>query len=389
MRIKINKRVLLFVVLSLAIVGLSYLVWQKVREERKYRGNILKNFSFETVDTSGKLPLWAEDSRGGWSVSKEDPYQGERCMQGTVGWSWFWQVAPARGRRYYTLRAYIKSDIVIDAKTSYGNTFLTLECLDEKGRIIRSDYGIVNALSFWQQKVRQIYAPAGTIAVKVKLAKRQGEGSIWFDDIELEESPSALLYNSGFEAVNQLGRLDAWTEDAKEGWLVSTEESYEGERSVQATVPWSWLSQEIPVRPERYYTLKGYLKSNIALTEGKDDWNAFLVVQCLDEERKVIVEQIGQLKAAPFWELGQTGLYAPEKTDKIRLKLAKRQGEGSVWFDNLDIIESAWYMRVKFLRRIMDDKPFFVFYFAIYFVLLISLIRLIVKRQSIRERAKE
>jgi len=97
----------------------------------------------------------------------------------------------------------------------------------------------------------------------VKLAKRQGEGSVWFDSVKLEESSSVLISNSGFEVVDQLGRLDAWAEDAKGGWSVSTEDSFEGEKCMQATIAWSWLWQEIPVRPKRYYTLNAFLKSDI------------------------------------------------------------------------------------------------------------------------------
>lgn len=379
-KIRINKRILLLAVSLVAIAGLAFGVWQKVREERKYWGNLLKNSSFEKVDTSGKLQSWAEDARAGWSVNTEEAYEGKRCMQAAVGWSWLWQKVPARQRKYYTLKAYLKSDIAIPRKTDYENTFLSLECLNEKGEVIKSEYGIVNASSSWKQKMRQIYTPAGTVRVMAKLGKRQGEGSVWFDNIELKESSSVLLRNPDFEAVGQLGRLDAWAEDPMGGWSVNMVESYKGNKCVQATVSWSWLSQEIPVRSERYYTLKGRLKSNIALTEGKDDWNAFLVVQCLDEERKVIAEQIGQLKAAPFWELGQVGLYAPENTDKMRVKLAKRQGQGSVWFDNIEIIESVWYMKIKLIRRILEDKPFFIFYFSLYLALLISLIWIIVKK---------
>ena len=379
-KIRVNKRILLLVVSLVAVAGLVFGVWQKVREERKYRGNLLSNFDFEIVDTSGKLQSWAEDARAGWSVNTEEAYEGKRSMQAAVGWSWLWQEVPARQRKYYTLKAYLKSDIVIPTKTDYENAFLSLECLNKKGEVIKSEYGIVDASSSWEQKMRQTYTPAGTVRVMAKLAKRQGEGSVWFDNIELGESSSALLANAGFEVVDDLTRLDAWAEDPMGGWSVNMEEPYKGNKCAQATISWSWLSQQIPARPGKYYALSAYLKSDIAVSEEKDDWNTFLVVQCLDEERKVIAEQMGQLKAAPFWELGQTGLYAPENTDQVRVKLAKRQGQGSVWFDNLKITESAWYMKIKLIRRILEDKPFFIFYFSLYLTLLICLIWIIVKR---------
>lgn len=379
-KIRINKRILLLVVSSVAIAGLAFGVYQKVTLEREYKGNLLSNFNFEIVDTSGKLQSWSEDDWAGWLVNTQGSYEGRICMQATVGWSRLWQEVPARQRKYYTLKAYLKSDIVIPTETNYENAFLSLECLNEKGEVIKSEYGIVNAPSSWGQKMGQIHTPLETRKIRVILAKRQGEGSVWFDNIELKESSSVLLDNPGFEVVDELDRLSTWQEDPKGGWSINTNEAYEGKRYMQATVSWSWLSQEISARPGRYYALSAYLKSDIAASEEKDDWNAFLALQCLDKERKVIAEQIGQLKAAPFWELGQTGLYAPENTDQIRIKLAKRQGQGSVWFDNLKITESAWYMKINLIRRILEDRPFFIFYFSLYLALLISLIWIIVKR---------
>lgn len=379
-KIRINKRILLLVVSLVAVASLVFGVYQKVMWERKYRGNLLSNYDFEIVDAPGKLQSWSEDDWAGWLVDTQGSYEGRICIQATVGWSRLWQEVPARQGKYYTLKAYLKSDIVIPTDTNYENAFLSLECLNEKGEVIKSEYGIVNASSSWEQKMRQIYTPLETIKIRVVLAKRQGEGSVWFDNIELKESSSALLANAGFEVVDDLTRLDAWVEDPMGGWSINTDEAYEGKRYMQATISWSWLSQEIPARPGRYYALSAYLKSDIAASEQKDDWNTFLVLQCLDKERKVILEQMGQLKAVPFWELGQTGLYAPENTDQIRIKLAKRQGQGSVWFDNLKITESAWYMKIKLIRRILEDKPFFIFYFSLYLALLICLIWIIVKR---------
>lgn len=387
-KIRVNKRILLLVVSLVAVAGLVFGVWQKVREERRYWGNLLKNFNFEIVDASGKLQSWAEDDWAGWLVNTQGSYEGRICMQATVGWSRLWQEVPARQGKYYTFKAYLKSDIVIPTETNYENAFLSLECLNEKGEVVKSEYGIVNASSSWKQKMRQIYTPPETRKIRVILAKRQGEGSVWFDNIELKESSSALLANAGFEVIDDLTRLDAWVEDPMGGWSVNMEEPYKGNKCAQATVSWSWLSQEIPARPRRYYVLSVYLKSDIAVSEEKDDWNTFLALQCLDKERKVIAEQIGQLKAAPFWELGQTGLYAPKNTDQIRIKLAKRQGQGSVWFDNLKITESAWYMKIELLRRILEDKPFFIFYFSIYFILLILLLRIILKKQPARKNDK-
>lgn len=381
MKIKVNKKILLLVVLIGAISGLTYGIWLKVVGER-YKGNLLSNFNFEIVDISGELQSWTEDPEGGWSVNIEEPYEGKRCMQATVGWSWLTQDVRVESKRYYLLKAYVRSDITIPGEVKGEDTFLTLECLGWKGSLIRRDYGIVSTTSSWEEKIRQIYAPKGTKKVRVRLAKRQGEGSVWFDRLELKQLPSISVLNSNFEMLDKLGKPKHWKEDPLGGWSVDTEEPYEGKRCMEATVAWSWLYQEIPVRSKRYYTLSACLKSDIAFSEEKEDWDAFLALECLDKEYKVITEQMSQLKATSVWQLEKTGLYAPGNTNKIRVKLAKRKGEGSIWFDNLKITESAWYMKIKFLRRIAQDKPFFIFYFSIYFILLIFLLRLILKRES-------
>jgi len=385
MKIKVNKKILLLVVLIGVISGLTYGIWLKVVGER-YKGNLLSNFNFEIVDTSGKLQSWTEDPRGGWSVNIEEPYEGKRCMEATVAWSWLTQDVRVESKRYYLLKAYVRSDITIPGEIKGEDTFLTLECLDWKGNLIRRDYGIVSATSSWEEKIRQIYAPKGIKKVRVRLAKRQGEGSVWFDRLELKQLPLISVFNPSFEILDKLGKPKHWKEDPLGGWSVDIEGSYEGKRCMQATVGWSWLSQEIPVRSKRYYTLSAYMKSDFAFSEEEkkeEEWNVFLALECLDKEYKVITEQKTPLKATSLWQLGKIGLYAPENTYKIRVKLANRLGEeGDVWFDNLKITESAWYMKIKFLRRIAQDKPFFIFYFSIYFILLIFLLRLILKRES-------
>ncbi|MBA7714625.1 hypothetical protein ES703_123654 [subsurface metagenome] len=55
--------------------------------------------------------------------------------------------------------------------------------------------------------------------MRIKLAKRQGEGSVWFDDLRLIESSSPIskgerkmILNPGFELLNESGRPQSWIE---------------------------------------------------------------------------------------------------------------------------------------------------------------------------------
>ena len=310
-------------------------------------------------------------------------------MQATVGWSWLSQDIRVKPDKYYIIKAYVKSDMSLMGEDEKDNAFFAFECLDEENQIIRSDYGIITAASFWQQEVRQIYTPPETNKIRVKLAKRQGEGSVWFDRLELEQIPAVLLPNSSFEILDEQGRPKYWQEDSRGGWSVSREGAYQGENCMQATVGWGWLSQDVQVKPEGDYILKAYVKSDIIIPRGKEDWNTFLALQCLNKGGEIVRRNMVQLNVTALWKSQTISVYAPEDTEKIRVRLAKRQGDGSVWFDELEIMKSVWYMKLKFLPRMAQDKPFFIFYFSIYFILLILLLRIILKKQPARKNDKQ
>jgi hypothetical protein len=154
-----------------------------------------------------------------WIVETTNSYEGTRCIQATVAWSWLWQDVPVKAERHYSLSAWVRSNIVSSKKIEDGNTFLTLECLNDKNRIIAREWGVVNADSSWGLKKTQVYTPPGTLKMRIRLAKRQGEGSVWFDDLRLTEWASRSskgkrkkIPNPGFELLNQSGRPQFWME---------------------------------------------------------------------------------------------------------------------------------------------------------------------------------
>jgi len=330
--------VLLITGLVLAMGLVSSSLGKTAETEDINSGNLVLNPGFETLK-EGKPRSWKEHKRGGWEVTEEDPYDGERAMQATVPWSSLSQEVKAEAEESYVLRAYVKSDITIVGKEDSDNTFLTLECLNWRKKIIRKDYGIVNATASWQKKVRQIYTPKGTRRIRIKLAKRQGEGSVWFDDIKLIKVVSGLVANGSFEALEE-GKPSSWKEDGKGGWKVSEEDPFDGERCIEATVPWSFLSQEVRVIGEKSYTFRAYVKSDLALPEKEDYQNTFLTLQYLDGENRLIKEEYGVVSATASWQPKTRQIYISPEVVKVRIKLAKRQGEGSVWFDKIDIVET-------------------------------------------------
>jgi len=178
-----------------------------------------------------KLVSWRESPGREWIVEAINSYEGTRCIQATVAWNWLWQDVPVKAEKYYTLSAYVRSDIVPSEKIEDGNTFLTLECLNDKNKVIATEWGVVNAGSSWELKKTQVYTLPGTQKMRIKLAKRQGEGSVWFDDLRLIESSSRSskgerkkIPNSGFEVLNEVGRPQSWRETPGR-WTVSTAHS--------------------------------------------------------------------------------------------------------------------------------------------------------------------
>jgi len=337
--------------------------------------NLVINSGFEIL-SEGKPVSWKEDERGGWKVSEEEPYEGERAMQATVAWSWLSQEIKAEGEKSCVFRAFVRSDIALSEKKDYYNSFLTLQYLDKEKKLIKEDYGVVNATASWQKKVQQIYTPRGTRSIRIKLAKRQGEGSVWFDKIEVVKISVGSVLNSGFEIVS--GPIpDSWKEDERGGWKVSEEEPYEGNRCMETTQSWSWLWQDVPVKPKKWYTLEAQVRSDITfrVRQIKRDYeNTFLTLECLNKDGRVIRREWGNTMAFPLWHKRETSVYTPEGTRKIRMKLAKRMGQGRVWFDDVRLIRSSW------LEHFSPEKLDKTFRFTMWGLVVVSFLGIILRR---------
>lgn len=337
--------------------------------------NLVINSGFEILSET-KPASWKEDERGSWKVSEEEPYEGERAMQATVAWSWLSQEIKAEGEKSYVFRAFVRSDIALSEKKDYYNSFLTLQYLDKEKKLIKEDYGVVNATASWQKKVRQIYTPRGTRSIRIKLAKRQGEGSVWFDKIEVVKISVGSVLNSGFEIVS--GPIpDFWKEDERGGWKVSEEEPYEGNRCMETIQSWSWLWQDVPVKPKKWYTLEAQVRSDITfrVRQIKRDYeNTFLTLECLNKDGRVIRREWGNTMAFPLWHKRETSVYTPEGTRKIRMKLAKRMGQGRVWFDDVRLIRSSS------LEHFSPEKLDKTFRFAMYGLVVVSFLGIILRR---------
>ena len=204
-------------------------------------------------------------------------------------------------------------------------------------------------------------------------------GSIYTSKKKEKINQNISIVNPGFETLDESGKPKFWIEDDKGGWSIDTKDPYEGKISMKATKGWSWLSQEISFISGKYYFLRAYVKSDIVIPETQDFQNAFLALECLDKRSKVIARNYGIVNATSSWGLRETGIYAPKGTQRMKVKLAKRKGEGSVRFDNVEVVEKPGFLRIAFLRKIAKDKPFFILYFSLYFTLIVSLVCIIFK----------
>ncbi len=166
-----------------------------------------------------KLVSERESPESEWIVETANSYEGTRCIQATVAWSWLWQDVPVKAEKYYSLSAYVRSNIVSSKNIKDGNTLLTLECLNDKNKVIAREWGVVNAGSSWGSKKTHLFTPPGTLKMRIRLAKRQGEGSVWFDDLRLiqlsfrsSKEEREKITNPGFELLNESGRPQSWKE---------------------------------------------------------------------------------------------------------------------------------------------------------------------------------
>jgi len=123
----------------------------------------------------------------------------------------------------------------------------------------------------------------------------------------------ASLLNLSFEELNEAGKPKFWEESSEGGWFADVNEFYEGKISMGATVAWSWLWQEIPVEPKKFYKLKVHVKSDI-----KEEENTLLVLECLDKKGKTIARNYGVVSAFSFWQIKESSVLLPRAINKER-----------------------------------------------------------------------
>jgi len=371
---KYHKKIILSVLMMVTCLTIIPGGTGKARENQSE--NLLRNSDFEVLEAPDKPRFW---SRGrGWSLDTEGPYQGKSCMRASEAWRWLLQEVPAKPEKYYSFTAYVKSDIGVARKTDYQNTFLWLDYLDKEGKIIKEESGPIYVASSWGLYGRVILTPTKTEKIRVKLGKRLGEGSVWFDGIELKSLSNNLLLNPDFEIVDSEDRPVFW--GVGRGWSAHITRPYRGRNCMQGTEPWQQLWQSLPARPNRFFALKTHLRSNITVTEGADNLNTAVFLMCLDSKGKVIKQEERAMLAPFSWQEREISVYAPDETATVKITLLKRLGKGSLWVDDLQVRQLPSYLRIRILRAILDDKPFFIFYFSLYLILIISLIRVVLKR---------
>ena len=346
-------------------------VWFDEIELKPYSEDLLFNPGFEILDRP-----WGMG--GGWSVDTEEPYEGKNSMRTTEAWSWLSQEIRVKPDQYYSFTAYVRSDIRVERKTNYQNAFLWLDYLDKKGKVIKEEFGSIYATSSWRVYGRVTLVPPETEKIRVKLGKRLGEGSVWFDEIELKPYSDNLLLNPDFEILDSQDRPVFW--GAGRGWSLDTMQPYQGKNCMQGTEPWQQLWQLIPARSKNFFNLKVHLRSDITPVSEAHPENTVISLLCMDGKGGVIKREERNMIAPFFWREENVSIYTPVGTTAVKIVLVKRLGKGSLWVDDLQMRHLRSYLRIRVLRAILDDKPFFIFYFSVYLILGISLLRVVLKR---------
>jgi len=346
----------------------------KARETRSE--NLLLNPDFKVLEGPNKPKFW---SRGpGWSVDIEEPYGEKNCLRASKAWSWLSQEISAKPEKYYSFTACVKSDIRVERKTDYQNTLLWLDYLDKEDEVIKEDRGPIYAVSSWRLYGRVIQAPAKTEKIRVKLGKRLGEGSVWFDGIELRPLSDNLLLNPDFEILAPSGNPEFW--GSMSGWSVDTKKPHRGKNCMQGIVPWQQLWQLIPAGSKNFFTLRVHLRSDITPVSEAHPENTVISLLCMDGKGNVIKKDERKTVAPFSWRENEAAIYTPAGTTAVKIVLVKRLGKGSLWVDDLQMRHLPSYLRIRILRAILGDKIFFIFYFSAYLILMIWLLRVVLKR---------
>jgi len=122
--------------------------------------------------------------------------------------------------------------------------------------------------------------------------------------------------------------------------------------------------------------VRAYVKSNITVFGKEDVDNGFFLLQSLNLKDEVLREEYGTFNADLSWKQKEASILTAEDTEKLRIRLAKRQGEGSVWFDDVEL------MKYPYLANIAKDKAFFIFYICLYLTLVVLLLRVVLKKPA-------
>lgn len=144
----------------------------------------------EQTDLSQSRPSsWVADAPAAWAWRAHR--HGASWVAGSsVAWSFLTQTLAARPNHLYDISVRLRADVP-PGPGEEGNAFAWLDGLDARGRIIQTDYGICHATRAWTEFQRHIVAAEQVRSWRLRLAKRGGAGTVWFDRASVLEGPEA------------------------------------------------------------------------------------------------------------------------------------------------------------------------------------------------------
>jgi len=257
---------------------------------------------------------------------------------------WYQDISSVVAGQSYALSAWVKTDNVV--KSGDLNAALNVDFRDASGDLIASKtsvsaYGTLD----WTQLKLRFTVPAGTKFIRIGGILWGTPGTVWFDDISLEDEISVINGNmesgskmpSHYSTSSNVGATFAW--DAAE-----FHSGYRSAKITQSARGNSAFEQTLNGwQVGKTYLVDGWVKTTNVSQHGNGD--ASIRIEMRDALGSVIAQAAGrELAGTMDWTRTNFKFTVPTGTETVSLKLVLWDTTGTAWFDNLLCTEQVDYV---------------------------------------------
>lgn len=269
-------------------------------------------------------------------------------------------VAPPRaavtGGGYYDISAWVKTDDLVSEH--YGVRF-RLQFYNGNTHLADANvaYGSLKGTHDWTQIKERILAPAGATSMQVECFIWHGTGTVWFDELEATEVVPVVdsdnrVVNGGTEMYAPAAG-GGWTDRQPTGWRTNTfsgspavtvDQAVYHSGSAAVRIEAETLSrvlvtpQRIAVTGDRYYDISAWAKTDDLVS---DSYGVRFRLQFYNGSTHLADDNVsyGSLKGTQDWTLMKERIRAPAGATSMQLECFLWNGTGTVWFDDLRVVE--------------------------------------------------